>query len=259
MTEPVKYRSVTAILSGGVPKPALTRWAARRVAETAARESDWLDLAEDDAIQYLKEAPWRDASDAADLGSMVHSYVEAANLGHDMQWPDAVAGHMALFDRWVRDAGVEWEAAEMTVYNRACGYAGTLDGICVIDGARYILDVKTGKGVYPEVALQLAAYANAEFCVPQRDHPGARQVTPRYGARWYEWHGPPEDEHQIPEVAGGLVLHLRPDALNVIPVDIGDAAWLAFRAAAAVDHFQATGKSLLHPPVATMTREEVAA
>jgi hypothetical protein len=28
---------------------------------------------------------------------------------------------------------------------------------------RYLLDMKTGKGVYPEVALQLAAYRNAEF------------------------------------------------------------------------------------------------
>ncbi len=250
-----KYRSVTSILSGGVPKPALTYWAAKRVAETAARETDWLDLDEVEAIAWLKEAPWREASDAADLGSMVHSYVEAANLGKELHWPLEVESHMRLFDRWVRDHHVEWEAAEMPVYNRTLTYAGTLDGICTVDGDRYILDVKTGKGVYPEVALQMAAYAHAEFCVPIRNHPGARQVTPRRGRRWYEWHGPETDEHPIPDVVGGLVVHLRPDALRVIPVDVGDAAWLAFRAACAVDHFQTMGKELLGDPITELTNE----
>lgn len=243
-----RYESVTAILSGGVPKPALTRWAALRVAECAAHETDWLELPAAEQVKYLKDAPWREASDAADLGSLVHSYIERANLGvvaDPSAWPLPVRRHMEHFTSWCASHRVEWEAAEMRVYNRSLRYAGTLDGICVVDGRRLLVDVKSGKGVYPEVALQLVAYARAEFCVADNRHPGSRQVTPARGRRWYEWHGPPEDELPMPQVDGAIVLHIRPDGLRVIDVQIDDDAWAWFLNVRAVDEFTSVGKRLI--------------
>ena len=72
----------------------------------------------------------------------------------------------------------------MKVYSRTFGFAGTLDAICTIAGRRGLLDIKTGRsGVYPEVALQLAAYAHADFCVIDPNAPGRPQITPGRGRR----------------------------------------------------------------------------
>ena len=41
------------------------------------------------------------------------------------------------------------------------GFAGTLDRIGVIDGKKYLLDIKTSNGIYNSYWLQLAAYRQA--------------------------------------------------------------------------------------------------
>lgn len=71
-----------------------------------------------------------------------------------------------------------------------------IDGLDGYDGtATLLLDHKTGSGVYPEVALQLAAYRHAQFM-----------------------EAPDGSEHPVPEVDGGAVLHLRPDGYELVPV-----------------------------------------
>ena len=56
-------------------------------------------------------------------------------------------------------------------------YAGTCDAVAKLkDGRLAVIDWKTGKRLYPEVALQLAAYANNEFAVK---HDGSRfEIAP---------------------------------------------------------------------------------
>lgn len=260
MSGPAKYASVTAVLSGGIPKPALTRWAAKAVAEEAATlivnnfdppcEREMAPL-----VEYLKNAPWRITSSAADLGSHVHSYVEAHNLGKPMpKWPLPVAPFMRAFEAWVEEHKPVFEAAEMRVYSRKYRFAGTLDALALIDGRRFIIDVKTGNGVYDEAAYQLSAYARADFCVADPNHPGARQVTPARGSRWYEWHGPPEDELPMPKIEAAGVLHLRPSGAKWYPnVDIGEETFETFLAAQAIFE-RATG---LLGPVAKSTAPDV--
>jgi hypothetical protein len=70
---------------------------------------------------------------------------------------------MDAFTLFVRDYEPEYLATEASVYSRKWHYAGTLDAIVKIDNRTLLLDAKTGKGVYPEVALQLAAYRYADF------------------------------------------------------------------------------------------------
>lgn len=240
--EPTRYASVTAILSGGIPKPALTRWAAKAVAEAAApllvdgavrpEECETLE----GAVSFLKEAPWRISSAAADLGSHVHRYVEAHNLGKPSpEWPLPVRPFMAAFEAWVADYSPAVEAAEMRLYSRRHRYAGTCDLIATIDGRRFIIDAKSGRGVYGEAAVQLASYARCDFCIIDPQHPGTRQITPARGGRWYEWHGPPEDEHPLPEIEAGGILHLRPEGYAWYPnVDISEASFEVFLSAQAV-------------------------
>lgn len=272
-----RFESVTAILSGGVPKPALPSWAAKRVAEEAARFILDASLALPDGdggeypresctaelvVQHLKGAPWRESRAAADLGSQIHRYVEAMNLGRPKpRWPLAVAPFMAQFERFLAVHRPEIEAAEMRVYNRTHGYAGTLDALVRLDGQLCVLDCKTGRGIYGEVGLQLAAYARAEFCVLDPSHPGTRQITPGRGRRWYEWAGPPEDEHPLPSDLDrdtGYVLHLRPDSYELRPVRIDEEVFEAFLAAMEVDRFcSRVSREVIGQAVTPVTEEVV--
>lgn len=176
------YWSVTTILSA-MPKPALLPWGIKAVAETAVTSRDvvaaMLDRCETPAacvkgdfcapcietIRWLKGSPYAKRDAAADLGTYVHNAVEAYVLGKPFpKWPPLVKPRMDAFLQYLADYKPDYELTEASVYNRSERYAGTLDAIVVIHGRRLLLDVKTGgEQVYPETALQLAAYRHAEF------------------------------------------------------------------------------------------------
>jgi len=51
-------------------------------------------------------------------------------------------------------------------------YGGTADAFAEIDGEVWLLDYKTGAGVYPDTALQLGGLARAQFHrLPRRPDP----------------------------------------------------------------------------------------
>jgi hypothetical protein len=210
-----EFPSVTAILKGGVPAPFLVQWAAKAAAEYAIANLDRLALLPPgQAVREVKGAPWAARDAAADLGAAVHALIEAEATGRTRPVLPTEAGPLvAAFDRFVREHRPVWVASEQTVFSRRYGYAGTLDAIAGLAGrpGLMLLDVKTGRGVYPEAALQLAAYAHAEFI----GHPDGT-------------------EHPVPEVEGGAVLHLRPTGYQLIPVPVGQAVLEAFLAALAV-------------------------
>src|SRR5207253_520451 len=52
-------------------------------------------------------------------------------------------------------------SAEHMVVCLVCGYGATLDLDCEIDGVPWVIDVKTGGGIYESMALQLTAQAHA--------------------------------------------------------------------------------------------------
>ena len=202
------FPSVTTILGGGIPKPALVPWAIRSVAEAAVamtrtgQLAALLNASPDAALAKLKSAPYDQRDKAATLGSAVHEAAEAYILGTPHVPSDpAVLPYLAQFHRFVEAEQPEYLAAECTVYHRACGYAGTLDAIVRLRGKTWIMDYKTGAGVYPEAALQLAAYRYAEFV-------GLPDGT----------------ETPLPEIDGALVLHLQKDGYRLIPVNADNIA-----------------------------------
>lgn len=222
------FVSVTTLL-GALSKPAIIRWAAKSVAEYAVThmaEIHALALADPDgAIRALKGSPWQVRDKAADFGTHVHKQIEARLLGQTPAEPPAdVATRVGYFQQWADDYLPDFEAAEATVYNRADHYAGTLDIIATIGGKRYIVDVKTGKsGVFPEMALQLAAYANAEFI-------GAPDGT----------------EIVMPEIEAGAVLWIGPNGYEFVGVRIDDVIYESFLDVANSWNFQnVIGKSAI--------------
>ena len=222
------FTSVTTLLSA-LSKPALVGWAAKVVAEYAVAhmaEIHALALADPDgAIRALKGSPWQQRDKAADLGTYVHAQIEARILGQTPAEPPAdVATRVGYFQQWADDYLPNFEAAEATVYNRDAGYAGTLDIIATIGGTRYIVDIKTSKsGVFPEMALQLAAYAHAEFI-------GAPDGT----------------EAAMPQIDAGAILWISPAGYQFVRVRIDLEIFDAFLDVANAWRFQnVIGKSAI--------------
>jgi len=166
--------SVTTIL-GNLNKPALPNWAAREVAKFAVENMpSWENLPPDDAVDLLKRAPYRNMRKKGDVGTAVHEAVELW-MGDSIDIPDLsdkevevddldllpyIAGAVQYLNQHVHRV----LHSEVTVFNREYEYAGTVDAIVKLsDGAIAVVDWKTSRGIYPEHALQLVAYANGDF------------------------------------------------------------------------------------------------
>lgn len=207
---------VTSVVSM-LPKPFLKFWAAKLVAETAVDNLGTVTQMmiggdRDGAIDYLKRAPSRNTGTAADTGSTVHDLVERRIAGHDIGalHPD-IQPYIDGFDNFVADFQPEFIHVEQTVWNETYAYAGSFDAIAKIGDTLVIIDNKTTRsGVYPETALQLTAYARAEYILK----PDGTQV-------------------ELPKVEAAAVLHLRPEhatGYQLIPVFMTDDAFNTFLA-----------------------------
>jgi hypothetical protein len=214
------FASVTTLLQA-LAKPALVYWSAKMVAEGAIRrQREWLAILEeqgtDAAVRWLKGLPWDKRDRAADAGSTVHAAIEAEiKQTEPPKWPKALDGYRVQFERFGAAYQPQWISSEATVYSRTHGYAGTLDWTAIIGGILYLGDLKTGERVYDEVALQLAAYRHAEWI-----DLGDGKETP------------------MPPVEDSVVLHLRPDAYYLRPVQTDQAMFEAFLAVAGAWRWQ---------------------
>lgn len=195
------FVSVTTVIGDGVPKPGLQRWFMKNIAKTAAAERVKLatmSAAEVEKFLLSSSSPASTENSAA-LGSKVHAKAEIISRGGMTgDIPDDEMPFIENFIQFVKDFSPTYVEAESSVYSRKYGYAGTLDAIVTIDGKTHVLDIKTGKSVWPEVALQLAAYKHADFIGRSS--------------------GTEEPMHVTDDI--GLVLHLRPEKYELVPTDI---------------------------------------
>jgi hypothetical protein len=238
--EPVKYVSVTA-LTGLLPLPWMEAYASKHAAECAFTEQDaYRELpTRDERIKYVKGASKRYSRAAAERGTLIHSHVEKRNLGVVMDpWPLPVAASMRQYEDFLDTVKPDPYAAEVKVYSRTHGYAGTCDHICTIDGKLSVVDYKTGKSVHDDAALQLNAYAHADFLIADPNHPDAVQITPARGRRWYEWRGDAKDEIPMPDIQAGYVLHLRDDGWALHEVPINDELYEMFLSLFSVERWE---------------------
>jgi hypothetical protein len=192
-------------------KRALRRWAKDGATLVKAARAGGAKLERIDetprglALRHLKAEPERVRDAAGDRGTAVHEAAEdlvlanvreAARLilaGKELpEWPVAIKPWMDSFVAWLRAYRPRFLATEASGYHRGQAYAGTPDAFVEVwYQGRWVplcVDYKSGKRAYPEVALQCAANARAEFIG------GADQVT----------------EHPVPVVEGTAVLHLGP-------------------------------------------------
>jgi hypothetical protein len=163
---------VTTVIGKATGKPGLVKWSARLAAEWAATHRDELDtLGEEEWVKVATAASDRARDLGARNGTLLHKLAERLLWGDPL--PDAddqgapfpteirlSAEQLARFmDAW----NVTPIVHEVAVFHEEHRWAGTLDLVAdLADGQRWLLDWKTGSsGVWPEMALQLAAYRHA--------------------------------------------------------------------------------------------------
>lgn len=176
--------SVTTI-SGMIDKSGfLIPWSAKLAAQWA------MDAENFKPLQALKDEDARVAAVVAgakklreagrDVGSSAHNAIEALSLGklamEDV--PERIQHHVNGWLEWCGKFVSQFVLIEATVWSHQHQYAGTLDLVAILkDGRHCLIDYKTGKEVYTDVALQLAAIRNAdvvlttdgEFAMPRID------------------------------------------------------------------------------------------
>lgn len=230
-----KVPGVTSVLNM-LPKPFLKFWAAKATAQAAVDNLGevvgiTLKAGPDAAVDFLKRAPDRDVRQAADKGTEVHDLfetkakvcmgIEGASLPGRL--PPDLAAYAAIFDGFVEQFSVEFVVLEGTVWSETHGYAGSFDFIAWLTdpdtGERMLVigDWKTTRsGVHAEVALQLAAYAHADYIVT-----------------------PDGEKAEIPPVQAGIVVHVAREDKNdpesellgqVYPARIDDDLFETFKA-----------------------------
>jgi len=157
--------SVTGILNIVDKSGALVGWAKRETAACAVRNLDMLaamrqaggDVA---AVNWLKAIPDYQRDTAADIGTRVHALAESTAKGIPVTPTDEERPFLAAFQRFLDEWQPRYLATEEMVASLTHRYAGTLDAIVEMAGDTWMLDVKTGTGVYAETSLQLAAYGD---------------------------------------------------------------------------------------------------
>lgn len=186
--------SVTGVIKLIDKSGPLMGWAKRETAASAVRNLDALmamrnEGGADAAINWLKTIPDYQRDRAADRGTSVHQIAEEIIRGTPpTEIPEELAPYINSYLAFIRTWSPKWVAVEQMVCSLKYGYAGTFDAFADIDGERWLLDIKTSTGVYSETALQLAAYAGAEFIglpgnakrfrVPRAQRFGVIHVTP---------------------------------------------------------------------------------
>lgn len=193
--------SITTALKAVDKSGPLIGWAKRLTAEAAVRNLDMVarmvaEGGERAAVDYLKRLADHKRDTKANIGTRVHSLIEAVVHEQPIEIADDERPFMAAYETFTKERQPVYIAAEYMVCSLAHGYAGTGDLVvrmwCPADArvCRYRLDTKTmgvdekgvPKGPYSETAMQLAAAEFAEFSgrpgdvnkymVPAADHCG---------------------------------------------------------------------------------------
>ena len=97
------------------------------------------------------------------MGSRIHQLTELLDAKKDTEpMTPTEAQRVDHYRTWRDASGWDLKVREAVLVNPELGFGGTLDILARDrDGRSVLADIKTGKGVYKESILQLAAYGLA--------------------------------------------------------------------------------------------------
>lgn len=243
MVEPAKLWSVTTLIKQGLgTAEPLVNWAVTATAGAAYDRYKILrqfieDEDRDGAVKWLADQRWQKAGKAMARGTELHKAAEKLALGQPPEVEDHIVPYLDQYRRFLEEYQPTFLMAEAPVYNPTLGYAGTLDGVVVLDGEPLVADIKTtewgpdaltpaGKPKmrppYPEVALQLVAYRRAELVGLLSERREAQ------GGRYYLFDH--EQQHEpMPETAGAVCVVVSPFDYTVTLVRTDELVWRSWR------------------------------
>lgn len=144
-TEGKRVPGATTI-TGLLAKPYLITWANK------------LGLDGVDSTKYRDEA--------ADIGTLAHAMIQAHLEGSELNTEqfsplnvDLAENAVISYFEWEKQHIIEPIFCEKPLVSDSDLFGGTIDCYCKLDGVYTLLDFKTGKAIYDEYFVQLAAYA----------------------------------------------------------------------------------------------------
>jgi hypothetical protein len=215
------YPGVTGILKILDKSGPLMAWASKETAKaaiamlkTGALSDLVIEVGDEAAIKALTAKAGWERDEAAKVGTRIHAMADAhvrgevgADEGQD------IAKRVELYAEWWQGSGWTLRLSEALVVHTAVRYGGTFDLLARgPDGETILADIKTGKGIYTDAALQLAAYGMAEWVCPM----GSPTAYP------------------MPKVDRYVILHVTEKGVREVDVKVGSAEQVAFIAACAL-------------------------
>lgn len=158
----------TTIL-GVIAKPALIQWAASEAVKFVGEEWKPDVTYSAEAIKIIldkaKTVHRRKKEEAGQKGTDVHAIIEdiikfaiEKDEGQVMMNTHEIP-QVRNFIEWAMDLKIKFLESEKKVYSAKHWVAGTADFTCLIDGRKYIGDIKTSSGIYDRTPMaQTAAY-----------------------------------------------------------------------------------------------------
>ena len=211
-----EYPGTTGILKVLDKSDALMAWAARQTATAAVRlygeniaegrnafDALMLSVGPEGTIRALGERSRWQRDEAAQLGSAVHKLAETRQYDHA---DEGVAKRAKAYADWWDASGWTRPMVEVIGVNPSVGYGGTADLIARdADGRLTLADIKTGKGVYREAILQLAAYGDFTLILLPDGRTAVMPIIERY-----------------------VILHVTLDGVREIDLSVGQDERMAF-------------------------------
>lgn len=282
-------RGVTTLISNGIPKDAIPYWATRFVGEYIAANRAWMNnllvtASDADLIALIKRLPWDYRDKRADRGTRIHDLAEllisdpSAVAEVDADIADDVQGHVDFMDA----TGAVPIFTERSVGSRRYGYAGRLDYLGYLPNLPallhaqgderwrqyreedvHLVDWKTTKAIFPEVGLQCAAYARAEFSTTGGDpreiaEAMDKAIRAARRNRPHEWPRRDYVEHALPQVDHIHGLHVTPTGSLLHPLGDIDPSFEMFLHAKAVADDEPARRQIVCDPLTLVEHEPVA-
>lgn len=221
----------------------LHNWIVKQVVDAAVL-TDRGPLGDDEYRKSLWRAARSKRDAAANLGTAVHEAAEDGIPSFQLPEADERKPFLEQYEMALRELGLRVLLSEAQVFNLTLGYAGSLDFIAeatrdlpeygIKKGERIVVDLKTGKGIYNDHAIQLAMYFGGEFV-------GGYDPFDQKDVKY-------DDQTDIlSSVSTTAVLHLRPESWEFIPIPITDEL-----AAAAVDLVRIATWFVKNPTIDTL-------
>lgn len=145
-----EYPSITKVIQEVIAKPALLYWYGQQSARIALKEPE---LNEKEVLAKLQLK----VRESQNRGKYIHSVAEAMPVIDLDKIPEEYKGYVKALINWWHVHQPLVVAREVEACSNLIGIGCRVDFIAQFGGFKWLIDFKTGKDIYKEVGLQLAA------------------------------------------------------------------------------------------------------